>query len=220
MILFTNYFVLFILFINKRFLYAFPVKRIPFGGQINKYDRKGRLSTSSYLAESKKSDLVPSSPNPSSWNEKLMKVANIASILCVIDCTVLPIFLVLLSVMGVGSSPSTHCCGHNHGLLNTIGHSIANFIVVPIGTLVTIVNFFNKKILSGFLSFAGLVLIYATNSEGGLIMNRFKNLDRLFHILHDNAFWHRTVNLTGVACLLSANYLSNRKGDKCCDHDH
>jgi len=171
-----------------------------------------------HLVESRKSGsnwkgMVPSSMNQSSWNEKLMKVANIASILCVIDCTILPIFVVLLSVTGMGSSDST--THHSHDLVHTIGHSIANFVVLPVAILVTCVNFFNKKMIPGFLSFTGLVLIYVTNSHGG-IFNRFKLVNQVLHILHENEFWHRAVDLTGVACMLSANYLSNVKGCTCC----
>merc|ERR1719410_59530 len=103
---------------------------------------------------------VTSSVEEPLWSKKLMKVANFASILCAIDCTVLPIFVVLLSLIGVGSSaPATQQCVHK------VGHLIANVVVLPVGSLVTAVNIFLNKKLSVFLSFIGLIFIYVTNSH-------------------------------------------------------
>jgi hypothetical protein len=38
------------------------------------------------------------------WKERLMKISNIASVLCVIDCTALPIITLILPLLGLGAS--------------------------------------------------------------------------------------------------------------------
>lgn len=58
---------------------------------------------------------------------KLAKISNIASMLCVIDCTVLPIVTVLLPLIGLGASPAQ---AH---WLHELGHSVALFFVLPGG---------------------------------------------------------------------------------------
>ena len=64
-----------------------------------------------------------------------------------------------------------------------------------------------------------MTLVYVTNSHGGPILKLLPH--EFHHILHHNPVWHRVVNLSGVALLLGANYLSKRNsGDKCCEHDH
>ena len=60
-----------------------------------------------------------------SIGEKLAKISNIASMLCVIDCTVLPVVTVLLPLIGLGASPA------QAKWLHELGHSVAIFFVLP-----------------------------------------------------------------------------------------
>ena len=61
----------------------------------------------------------------SNIREKLLQVSNIASMLCVIDCTVLPIVTILLPLIGLGASPV------QAKWLHELGHSVALFFVLP-----------------------------------------------------------------------------------------
>ena len=163
-----------------------------------------------------------SSDKVTSWNEKITKIANIASILCAIDCTVLPLFSVALSFLGVfkTSTVSAGCCGGND-LIGHIGHLFANYFVLPVAGTVAIMHFATKKFIPSVLTTLGMSFVYVTNSHGGPILKLLPH--ELNHILHHNPVWHRVVNLSGVALMLGANYLSKRMGcadDKCCDHDH
>lgn len=62
----------------------------------------------------------------SNIRQKLLNISNIASMLCVIDCTVLPIVTVVLPLIGMGvSSPE------QAKFLHELGHSVAIFFVLP-----------------------------------------------------------------------------------------
>jgi len=144
------------------------------------------------------------------YEQKISKVANFASILCAIDCTVLPLVTVTLSLLGIAASPS------QLKWLHELGHSVALFFVLPVGGLATTMNFIaHRHILPSSFAFLGLFLIYLTNGHGGPILSKIPH--GLIHPLHHNMLIHRVVNLTGVACLLGSNYYLHRKG---CSHDH
>lgn len=160
-----------------------------------------------------------------SIGEKLAKISNIASMLCVIDCTVLPVVTVLLPLIGLGASPA------QAKWLHELGHSVAIFFVLPVGGLAATMNYLSSK--NAFLSsiaVLGLSMIYAANGHGGPILSRLPH--NIAHSLHCGTLLHRSVNIVGCACLLTSNYLAHRLGcdhdhghghshsDSCCDHDH
>lgn len=160
-----------------------------------------------------------------SIGEKLAKISNIASMLCVIDCTVLPVVTVLLPLIGLGASPA------QAKWLHELGHSVAIFFVLPVGGLAATMNYLSSK--NAFLSsiaVLGLSMIYAANGHGGPILSRLPH--NVAHSLHCGTLLHRSVNIVGCACLLTSNYLAHRLGcdhdhghghshsDSCCDHDH
>jgi len=166
----------------------------------------------------------------SSWNERLTNIASIASLFCAIDCTVLPLFSVALSFLGVyktsAASCATSCCqSAGSGWIHQLSHLFANYFVLPVAGTVSIMHFVTKKRLPSLLTALGMSFVYVTNSHGGPILKRVPH--DLLHILQHNPIWHRVVNLTGVALMLGANYLSKRSGcsahtlsgDKCCDHE-
>lgn len=65
----------------------------------------------------------------SSIQVKMQQLSNIASMLCVLDCTILPLVSVLLPLLGfttatIGSTSAD-------SLLHSIGHTISLYFVVP-----------------------------------------------------------------------------------------
>ena len=58
------------------------------------------------------------------FEEKMQQISNVASMLCVVDCTVLPIVTVLLPLFGVAATSSSTA-------LHQIGHAISLFFVLP-----------------------------------------------------------------------------------------
>mmetsp|Transcript_3662 Transcript_3662/g.7959 ORF Transcript_3662/g.7959 Transcript_3662/m.7959 type:complete len:217 (-) Transcript_3662:1597-2247(-) len=142
------------------------------------------------------------------WKERLLKISNIASILCMIDCTVLPAVTLFLPLIGVAAS------AEQTKWLHDLGHSIALYFVLPVGGLAATMNYLthNRAQLPA-LAALGLILIYAANGHGGPILSRLPH--RFAHNLHCGSWLHRVTNLVGCACLLASNYLSRR-----CAHNH
>jgi hypothetical protein len=60
------------------------------------------------------------------WNTRLLQLSNIASILCVVDCTVLPLLTILLSLLGLAEQPH-----HHMDWLHELGHQVAIYFVLP-----------------------------------------------------------------------------------------
>lgn len=142
--------------------------------------------------------------------EKLSKISNVASMLCVIDCTVLPIVTVLLPLIGLGASSA------QAKWLHEIGHSIAIYFVLPVGGLAATMNYLSSKSrLFASIAAIGLSMIYAANGHGGPILSMLPH--KLAHSLHCGTLLHKTVNIIGCACLLSSNYFAHKLG--CCEKD-
>jgi hypothetical protein len=58
--------------------------------------------------------------------EKMQQISNIASMLCVVDCTVLPIVTVLLPLLGIATTTTSAAT-----VLHDIGHAISLYFVLP-----------------------------------------------------------------------------------------
>ncbi len=58
--------------------------------------------------------------------EKLLEISNIASLLCVVDCTVLPIVTVMLPLFGLAGTNSA-----TMDWLHSLGRGIALYFVLP-----------------------------------------------------------------------------------------
>jgi len=137
------------------------------------------------------------------WRANLSQVSNIASILCVADCTLLPLVTLVLPLLGFAASSSQGC----H--LNDFGHSMALWFVIPVGSFAAISNFLSHRRLKLTLpAIAGLVLVYLTNGHALLPHD-------LVHVFH-SGLTHRLVNLMGCALTLGSNYLS-KKAAPCYD---
>mmetsp|Transcript_7532 Transcript_7532/g.20965 ORF Transcript_7532/g.20965 Transcript_7532/m.20965 type:complete len:207 (+) Transcript_7532:193-813(+) len=144
------------------------------------------------------------------WKRRLLQISDIASILCVIDCTVLPAVTIFLPILGIAAS------AEQAKWLHDVGHSIALWFVMPVGGLAATMNYLtHKKAKLSAMAALGLTLIYAANGQGGPILSQLPH--HLAHNLHCGKWLHRTTNLLGCACLLGSNYLSHKTG---CAHNH
>mmetsp|Transcript_412 Transcript_412/g.705 ORF Transcript_412/g.705 Transcript_412/m.705 type:complete len:338 (-) Transcript_412:113-1126(-) len=136
------------------------------------------------------------------WKERLMKISNIASVLCVIDCTALPIITLILPLLGLGASAA------QTEWLHELGHSVAMYFVLPVGGMAGTLNYLShRKIWTSAPAALGLSMIYLANGHGG-ILSLLPH--ELAHSLHCGSVLHRIVNIAGCALLLRSNYMSHR----------
>jgi len=151
-----------------------------------------------------------------------MKASNFASMLCVLDCTILPLVTIVLPLFGVvAASPD------QMEYLHELGHQVALFFVMPVGGLAATMNYTNHKkrwiasvgylgLLAVFLSNAGCHWAHDLSGPVGHFLQRW------LHVLH-HGITHPIANLSGCFLLLFANYMSHRSGgckDPNCTHDH
>jgi MerC mercury resistance protein len=145
------------------------------------------------------SEYIPSSRSltrdASCRSEKFRMASNLATLICILDCTLLPMAMILLPVLNLGIQLET---------IHRLGHIIAVFLVIPIGALTTILNFVSHRRLPLLsISFIGLTLIWSCNSHAVPL--------EFFH----HGIWHRILNILGCIALLSSNYFSHRLDCKC-----
>ena len=114
------------------------------------------------------------------WKDRLIGVSNLASLLCVLDCTLLPFVSIAIPALswGVGiitgsaaitsSNPIVTGLSSFMIYLPVISHGIAIYFVIPVGLLTTFVNYFfgHKEIRFSLLSIVGVAFIYAANGSG------------------------------------------------------
>lgn len=114
-----------------------------------------------------------------SWKERLIDISNIASFLCVLDCTLLPLVSIALPALSwlagglaIGTSSNSLLAGVSSivDFLPTLGHGVALFFVIPVGLLTTMVNYLfgHKQLRFSAAALIGLILIYAANSSSGI----------------------------------------------------
>ena len=174
-------------------------------------NRKIGVLSSTATSFSDDDESLPKKAGGGKWTSRLLKISNIASILCVIDCTVLPAVTIFLPILGIAAS------AEQAKWLHEIGHSIALWFVMPVGGLAATMNYIShKRAKLSAMAALGLTLIYAANGHGGPILSRLPH--HLAHNLHCGTWLHRATNLLGCACLLGSNYLSHKLGG--CSHNH
>lgn len=137
------------------------------------------------------------------WKGRLLRVSNIASLLCVVDCTILPVVTLLLPLIGLGASPEQEKWLHH------MGHKVAMNFVLPIGGLTATINYTSHKNISlSLVSLLGLILISMANaschSPVTSVLPHY-----ILHLLH-GGLTHRCVNISGCALLILANYLGHK----------
>ena len=172
---------------------------------------------------------IQNSPTESGTNtnksllERLTSLSTFASALCVLDCTILPLITIALPLLGLtaaGSSALAHTLHH-------LGHTLALYFVLPVGTFTTTVAYANHrsavKCLPGIL---GLVLVYLANAGGASVHLHTATVGEMtgglnplvqmvphdvLHAISDGDGWiHRAVNILGCALMLGGNWWSKR----------
>lgn len=151
------------------------------------------------------------------WKDRLLKVSNIASILCMIDCTVLPLVTIALPLLGLAAFTPAQVEWLHH-----FGHQIALYFVIPVGGTAASLNYSSHKQWKLSAPAAlGLLFVYLSNGSGGPLLNMLPH--DVAHSLHCGTILHRATNVFGCALLLGSNYKSHQAthahGD-CCHHNH
>jgi hypothetical protein len=147
--------------------------------------------------------------------DKLRQISNVASILCVIDCTVLPIVTIVFPLLGIFDLGPEKLA-----FLHQLGHSIAIFFVLPVGSLTSVLNFMShKKTWITSLAVVGLTMIGLANSHIQHLPLFGGTVEAILHTIQHGAL-HGTVNIMGCCLLLGSNYLSQQQGCAFHDHDH
>jgi MerC mercury resistance protein len=178
--------------------------------------------TESMLADSElsSSSTQTTTAATTGWKDRLRQLSNVASILCAIDCTVLPILTVLLPLGGVVaiSTPWLH----------QLSHQVALYFVVPVGLLTTGINAWSQSgatrrdggwVLAAAMGLLGVVLVGLANASDNAAV--FGWLPMAWRHAAHHGLTHRLVNLAGCALLWSSNYWSRRQcASSTCTHDH
>jgi MerC mercury resistance protein len=174
--------------------------------------------------------LVELEKSPSTSTERLLQLSNVASMLCVVDCTVLPLATIGLSVASSmagaatafgAESPLASWIGGVSPLLHEWGHLAALYFVVPVGVLASTVNYsVHRSRRIAAVSIVGLLLVILANAGCGhgfvhaleaLLPHSWGHAaHRALHAAHHHAVLHRVVNLMGCAFLLFGNHLSRQ----------
>lgn len=123
---------------------------------------------------------ISNTNNTGSWKERLLDVSNFASLLCVLDCTLLPLVSIAIPALswGVGfiigsggaSTAVPPTLSAFLAYLPVLSHGIALYFVIPVGLLTTVINFFfgHREVKFSMTALFGVALIYAANSSTGV----------------------------------------------------
>jgi hypothetical protein len=145
-------------------------------------------------------DQLEEQPNRRGWKAVLQNISNMASVLCVIDCTLLPIITIIFPLLNMAV---------NLEGLHQLGHLVAMRFVLPMGAVTTALNFStHRRTRLLTISLLGLALIGLSNSHALPIMAP--------HWLH-HGWGHRLTNVAGCTALLTSNYLSHQLVHKNCE---
>jgi hypothetical protein len=155
----------------------------------------------------------------SNMMDRMRQVSNVASFLCLLDCTILPIVTVALPLLGIFTVGSSQL-----EFFHELGHSLALYFVLPVGSVTMVTNYLShRKTWIATLAMMGLLLVglanYSSHHPPPLLLGS-TSLSWLGHVLHTiqhDGPWHRVVNISGCALLLGSNYLSQQRG---CDHPY
>jgi len=135
------------------------------------------------------------------WKNRFQKLTNVASILCVLDCTLLPVFTIVIPLLSDTSTIQLQW-------LHDAGHMLALGFVIPMGTVTTFFNYLSHRQWKLVLiSMLGIALIGLTNSD----------ISPIAHDLLHHGWTHRLINIMGCGFLLTSNYFSRRQLHQDCD---
>lgn len=148
---------------------------------------------------------APSVPPTNTWTERLTKLSTFASILCAIDCTVFPVLLLALPLVGV--------TGISSALVHRIAHACALYFVLPVGGAALLANFAqHRRPLVAMWGLSGLLLVLLSNAHLPFLL---PIIERVVHSAHE------LINVAGCGLLLSSQWYSHRvlhQEGKCCGH--
>ena len=111
--------------------------------------------------------------------DRLIDVSNLASFLCVLDCTLLPLVSIAIPALSFISGGLTATTAASNPImfglsmllshLPAVGHNIALYFVIPVGVLTTMINYLfgHREIRFSLAAFLGVMLIYLANSSLG-----------------------------------------------------
>ncbi|KEG03701.1 conserved Plasmodium protein, unknown function [Plasmodium vinckei vinckei] len=168
-------------------------------------------------------------------NVDFNKISSIASLLCLIDCVLIPVLTILLSLFSLikhyfissnglnalnfegsvhGNAPIDH---HGHDSWHIFMEKIALFFMMPIITITTVVNFYKLRNVPLLMSaLTGMTLFIISHAHIEFSNDSINDIIEVLHI---------PLALLGAAFLLSTNYASHKllkekNLDHCCKYDH
>ena len=164
----------------------------------------------------------------SSTKAKLRQISNVASLLCLLDCTLLPIITFALPFIGffVDNMDNDGDDGHHqpHSCTSTTiqmeywSHQIALYFVLPMGFLTGVLNCYlyptsnNKLSVTTMMTAIGLVLIGLANSHVDHLP--FIGHIDFLHVFHHDGPFHRITNILGCILLLGSNTSHHHANDR------
>eukprot|EP00977_Amphora_coffeiformis_P005782 scaffold1221_cov207-Amphora_coffeaeformis.AAC.41 len=170
------------------------------------------------------------------WKGNLLQASNWASILCVVDCTVLPVVTIVLPFLGlVVASPA------QMEWLHQLGHSVALWFVMPVGGSATLLNYryAHQDPSVASMGVLGLSLVFLANAPHSFVhmlapdvmttttttattidFSLASWVSSSLHAIHGPGPTHSMVNVLGCGLLLGSNYLSRQSGKCIHGHDH
>ena len=120
--------------------------------------------------------------------ELLATFTMVASVLCAIDCTVFPVLLAVL--------PAAEYLGGMD--IHAISHSVALYVVLPIGSTTTLANWLmHRNLPLAAMSLGGLSLIFMSNYPG---------LEEVLMWMQES----RAYNTVGCGLLMGSSWLAHR----------
>lgn len=164
----------------------------------------------------KKRSKATNTKNRKSFIATLQRYSTIASWLCLIDCTLLPLMTVIIPLLGL----TTTLGPERIQWLHMVGDYTTLFFLLPVGGLSTALNFYTlsrnmgsntnrdrwRPWIIAAVGPLGWTMVAIANSYSVPGIGHLQ----LFHVFH-RGVWHRVLNGLGCFCLLGSNQLSARQ---------
>jgi len=172
--------------------------------------RQSRIVNMNSDSSGEENDKMTNKPL-TTWRSQLLQAGNFASLLCAVDCTVLPVVTLMFPLMGMAAPSSLDW-------LHEAGHAVALGFVLPVGGSATLLNYFyaHRQRSIASLGCLGLVLVTVANVPHSALhlldQRQWFVLHSLLHATNHGSIHHMTK--------LGSNYLSHQSGKCLHVHDH
>lgn len=138
----------------------------------------------------------------------LNSISTVATFICIIDCTLYPIFVAAVSLFDLLDSKDLDW-------IHVWTHWCTNYIVIPIGLFAVCSNYLQLKMLRYFFwGLGGLGLIAVAHDLGHAAVPGAE-------FIHNH---HTMISILGGGNLIASNVVSRKvmaaAGLKCCNHKH